>query len=87
MYSFGPLLARSNPEVKFLLHPAAQEVSERRCNVGFEREELKEVVKGLFEGVDVGFADGDVVGRIDFGGVVEGWNTKVSCPCAPDWIV
>lgn len=70
--SFGPVLAR--PEVPFLLHPKAQEVSERNCNIGFERDELKNVVKGLFEGQDLGF---DLEGRVDYDGVVDGWNSKV----------
>ncbi|ETN38223.1 uncharacterized protein HMPREF1541_06254 [Cyphellophora europaea CBS 101466] len=71
VHSFGPILTRT--EVPFLLHPKAQEVSERNCNVGFAKEPLKAEVKKLFEGHDLGY---DVGSRIDYDGVEEGWNSK-----------
>jgi broad specificity phosphatase PhoE len=73
--SFGPVLTRK--EVPFLLHPNAQEVSERNCNVGFAKERLKHEVPKMFEGIDLDF---DVVERMDVEGVVEGWNSKVCYP-------
>lgn len=69
--SFGPVLARK--EVPFLLHPKAQEVSERNCNVGFNKERLKHEVRKLFENKELGF---DLEGRLDYEGVVDGWNSK-----------
>ena len=69
--SFGAVLARK--EVPFLLHPNAQEVSGRNCNIGFNKERLKHEVRNLFEGKDLGF---DPVERMDFDLVQDGWNSK-----------
>lgn len=69
--SFGPVLARE--EVPFVLHPKAQEVSERNCNVGFNEKRLKHEVQALFDGQDVGF---DFEARMDYGLVEDGWNSK-----------
>jgi hypothetical protein len=70
--SFGPVLSRK--DVPFLLHPNAQEVSERNCNVGFSKERLTHEVPTMFEDVELDF---DVMDRMDFEGVIEGWNSKV----------
>jgi broad specificity phosphatase PhoE len=69
--SFGPVLARK--DVPFLLHPNAQEVSGRNCNIGFNKDRLRHEVCALFEGKDLGF---DPAERMDYDLVSEGWNSK-----------
>jgi len=78
----APTLQR-RPEVPFLLVPQAQEISDRPCDTGTDPMELKVALGEIFgegKGED-GFEAGR---RIDFGGLGEGWNGKVSedeCLC------
>ena len=61
-----------------MLTPLAQEVSERNCNVGWEREELRQKLRACFqeeEGVEIG--EWFDAGRLEMEEVEEGWNSKV----------
>ncbi|KUJ13857.1 phosphoglycerate mutase family protein-like protein [Mollisia scopiformis] len=72
IHSFAPALLR--PDVNFLLVPLAQEISAKPCDVGHERDELREEMGRLLsaEGKEIGF-DG---GRIDYSILDEGWSSK-----------
>ncbi|KAF2874274.1 histidine phosphatase superfamily [Massariosphaeria phaeospora] len=69
-YSFGPVLARS--DVRFILLPGLQEVSDLASDTGHPRQELEGVVADMFKSEDVEIE----LGKIDFGHVTEGWNDK-----------
>ncbi|KPI45829.1 uncharacterized protein AB675_388 [Cyphellophora attinorum] len=93
VHSLFPILRRQGSDgtrkkVPFILHPAAQEVSGRACNLGSERAQLESVMRGWFSGAG---KDGDETenteriwnrcglgepGRVDFGLVGEGWCDK-----------
>ncbi|TVY53507.1 hypothetical protein LSUE1_G010070 [Lachnellula suecica] len=69
--AFGECLNRDG--IEFHLVPEAQEVSGMPCNIGLPRAILEGEVQKLFEG------DKDamkVIGKIEYGAVVEGWNSK-----------
>lgn len=51
-----------------------QEVSNLGADVGLAPEELKQALKTLFEGEEIGFD----ISKIDDKLVTEGWNSKVS---------
>ncbi|KAH8674593.1 histidine phosphatase superfamily [Tricladium varicosporioides] len=70
--SFAPALKQK--EIPVLLVPMAQEISDRPCDVGTDPAKLLEEIEALVEGCGLGgeFEEG----RIDFGMVHEGWNSK-----------
>lgn len=70
-YCFGAALAR--PDVPFLLVPHAQEVAANPCDTGFAADELKAALPEMVDAKSVEFD----LGKIDFGLVEEGWNSKV----------
>lgn len=70
-YCFGAALAR--PDVPFLLVPLAQEVAANPCDTGFPADELRGAVPELVKEGEVPFD----LGKIDFGMVEQGWNSKV----------
>ncbi|KAF4534040.1 Phosphoglycerate mutase family protein [Lasiodiplodia theobromae] len=69
-YCFGAALAR--PDVPFLLVPHAQEVAANPCDTGFAADELKAALPEMVDAKSVEFD----LGKIDFGLVEEGWNSK-----------
>lgn len=74
--AFGPTIRR--PDVaSLLLVPLGQEISDKQCDIGHDREELQRQVPALLSeeaGQDVGF---DFSKKIDFSLVEDGWNSKV----------
>jgi hypothetical protein len=73
--SFGPALSR--PDVPFVLHPALQEVGDMGSDKGIanSKEDLERLLPELFANDKLGFD----IKKIDASGVMEGWNSKVSC--------
>ncbi|KAF2274086.1 phosphoglycerate mutase family protein-like protein [Westerdykella ornata] len=67
--SFGPVLARSVP---FVAVPEAQEVGSHNSDKGLPPAQLKEELKTLFEGDDLGFD----INKLDLSNVKDGWNSK-----------
>tara|TARA_R110002060_G_scaffold58226_2_gene68294 strand:- start:962 stop:1405 length:444 start_codon:yes stop_codon:yes gene_type:complete len=72
--SFTPALLR--PGVQLLLLPQAQEISNKPCDTGFEKEELEaEIKKILGEEASEGGFDPK---RIDYSVLEPGWSKKVN---------
>jgi hypothetical protein len=72
VHAFAPALRRDGVQV--LLQPMAQEMNAYACDIGTDREELVRQVKAgelWEEGLGV------PSGKVDFGLVEEGWNSKV----------
>jgi hypothetical protein len=96
VHSLFPILRRQGSDgttgkkVPFILHPAAQEVSGRACNLGIEKAELENVMRGWFSDAGKDRDESENAeriwnrcglgepGRVDFGLVGEGWCDKVS---------
>jgi hypothetical protein len=72
-FSFGSALSR--PEVPFLLDPRLQELGSHDADRGLDVEDLKVWLRECEKEGEgkVGFD----WGKIDVGGVGEGWNSKV----------
>ncbi|CZT04828.1 hypothetical protein WAI453_007645 [Rhynchosporium graminicola] len=70
--SFTPALLR--PGVRLLLVPQAQEISNKPCDTGFEREELERELEALIEekSSDGGFDSN----KIDYSILEPGWSKK-----------
>ena len=72
---FGQALRK--PDVPFLLIPAAQEIANQACDIGYDPDELKPMVKEMLEKEDLEFDPS----KIDYSLVHEGWNSKVCAVC------
>ena len=70
--AFGPTICRQ--EVRYLLVPLGQEISDLQCDVGHGRAELESQLSALLEGQEIDFD----VSSIDFSLVEDGWNSKVA---------
>lgn len=70
---FTPALLR--PDVPLLLVPQAQEISDKPCDTGYEREELEIEIKKILgeEATEGGFDPR----RIDYSVLEPGWSKKV----------
>ena len=66
------MLARK--EVPVLLMPRAQEVSRLQCDIGHDAGELRELL-----GEEGTLPEGFGLERLEWGDVIEGWNSKVCC--------
>ncbi|KAK8161986.1 histidine phosphatase superfamily [Phyllosticta citrichinensis] len=71
--SLTPALNRR--DVPFLLLPLAQEIGWKDCDVGQTRAELEALVPKMLSAGDDG-VDEDIWAKIEYDGVVEGWNSK-----------
>jgi hypothetical protein len=70
---FGPALKRER--VKLFLVPQAQEISNKPCDIGLERDELEKEMDRVLAAAD-GEAGFDL-SRLDYGILEPGWNSKV----------
>jgi hypothetical protein len=70
---FEPALKKDY--VNLLLVPQAQEISDKPCDTGLEREELESEMERILVAAD-GEASFDL-SRIDYGILEPGWNSKV----------
>jgi len=75
--AFSPTIARS--EVQYLVHPLAQEINSKQCDIGYDRADIQNQLPDLLPGKDLGFA----LSKIDLSLVHEGWNSKTGI-YAPD---
>lgn len=70
--AFSPTICRQ--EVRYLLVPLGQEISDLQCDIGHGRAELESQLPALLEGQEIDFD----VSKIDFSLVEDGWNSKVA---------